>query len=191
MRFTSLAILIALRVLAPNHGVTQQEDISTLIARLQTADTSDAAVKEIDAGSPDLKSSISDKLPSLMPDEKNNSVLNNEIKLAGDLKAVGCIPFLVTIFVKGDLLPMGLTATMRWHMVDDPAGHALVQIGDPTIPYMNKLLTSNQREDREKAIRVLGNVKSPAAMDVLKEHRDSESDQYLQYVIDKLATPQN
>jgi len=171
---------------APRTGFSQV-DATAVVAQLQNADTSDAAVKEIEAGDSELKSAIADKLPSLMSNQKNYDVLRNESRLAGDLKVVACIPNLVTFFVNGDVIPGGTTSTQRWHMVDDPAGHALVQIGDPVIPYMKKLLTSNQSDDRYKAIQVLGNIKSAAAIDVLKQHRSSETDQRLQYVLDKLA----
>ena len=172
MKAKVLRILFLLGLLAPNIGLAQQAGLSMLIGRLQNSDTSDDAVKEIEAASPELKDAVKDKLCPLIRGEKTDVVLNNEIKLAGDLKAVNCTPDLVFIFVKGDLLPTGVTTTMRWHMVDDPTGRALVQIGDPVIPYMKKLLTSNQKEDREKAIRVLGNIKSPAALNALKEHRN-------------------
>jgi HEAT repeat protein len=190
MKAKVLRILILSGLLAPDIGLSQQTDLSMLIGRLQNSDTSDDAVKEIEAASPELKDAVKDKLCPLIRSEKTDVVLNNEIKLAGDLKVANCAPDLVLIFVKGDLLPTGLTGTMRWHMVDDPAGRALVQIGDPVIPYIRKLLTSNRKDDREKAIRVLGNIKSPAALNVLKEHRDSEPDQYLQNTIDKIAKPQ-
>jgi hypothetical protein len=174
---------------APQAGFSQV-DVSAIVTRLQNADTSDDAVKEIESGDSELKTAIADKLSSLMSNEKNYTVLRNESKLAGDLKVISCIPSLVNIFVNGDAIPMGTTSTMRWHMVDDPAGHALAQIGDPVIPDMQKLLMSNQSDNRVKAIRVLGNINSPAAKKVIQEHRASESDQRLQYMIDKLTTPQ-
>jgi HEAT repeat protein len=172
-------------------SLAQQTDVSTLIAHLRNAATSNVAVKEINAAGPEIKKSVADNLPSLMAHEKNDIVLNNESRIAGDLKVIACIPILVTIFLKGDLVPTGLTATMRWRMVDDPAGRALVQIGDPVIPEMTKLLTSDQRDDREKAVRVLGNIKSPAALNVLKEHLPSESDPHLRDVIDRVTAARN
>jgi len=182
----SIAMLVVCVLFAPQTGISQT-DVSAIVTRLQNPATSNDAVKEIEAGDSEIKSAIADKLPSLMANEKNDAVLNNESKLAGDLKVVASVPILVSIFEKGDLIPTGVTMATMWRMANDPAGHALVQIGDPVIPYMKRLLTSNQAESREKAFRVLGNIKSSAALDALKQHRSSESDKRLQNVIDNLA----
>jgi HEAT repeat protein len=187
MKTILITISMVSLLFAPQVGFSQV-DASAIVTRLQNADTSDDAVKEIESGNSELKSAIADKLPSLMSNEKNYDVLRNESKLAGDLKVIACIPILFSIFVNGDAIPMGTTSAMRWHMVDDPAGHALAQIGDPVIPDMKKLLTSNQSDNRVKAIRVLGNINSQDALDALKQHRSSESDKRLQQMIDDVAS---
>jgi HEAT repeat protein len=191
MKTTYMAVLTLLGLLTVNTGVGQQTQMSMILSHLQDPEMSDAAVVEIAAGSPDLKKIIADKLPSLMLEQKNYVVLNNESRLAGDLKVIACIPVLVTIFVEGDLLPNALTGMMRFRMDNDPAGRALAQIGDPVIPSMKKLLSSGDRDVREKAVRVLANINSPSALEVLKEHRGSESDPYLQDIIDRYTAPKN
>jgi HEAT repeat protein len=191
MKTMSAAALIMLGLLVAHRGIGQQADEDRAIARLQDAATSDAALQEIKTGSSELQSAIVSKLPSLMANEKEAVILDNESRLAGELKVIACIPTLIVRYVRGDVLPMGTTSTMRWRMVDDPAGQALVKIGDPVIPSISKLLKSDQKDVREKAIRVLGNIKSPAAIDALAAHRSSESNEYNQYLIDKLVTSRN
>jgi len=179
-------------VLSIFHGsIAQQIRVAEMITGLQNPATSDEAVKEIEAGDAELKTSVADNLFSLMKKEKNDTVLNNESKLAGELKVTACIPILVNRFVHGDMTTNWITASIMWSMSNDPAGRALVQIGDPVIPFMSKLLASDEKYDREKAIRVLGNIDSPAALAILKQHRSLETDEQNQHVIDKVTAPRN
>ena len=189
MKSTLIAIVILLELCGGHRANAQTADVTGVLARLQDPTSTDDAVNEIESSDTDVKKSISARLPAMMLKEDNYVIRNNESKLAGDLKVGACVPILYRIYVKGDALPTGVTASMRWRLTDDPAGHALVQIGDPAVPYMKELLTSGDVHEREKAVRVLANINSPTALDALRAHRSSESDKYLQGVIDNLAPP--
>jgi hypothetical protein len=117
-----------------------------LLRDFRTSTATDDAVKEIEASDADVKKAISDRLPALMQNEDNYVIRNNGSKLAEDLKVAACVPILYRLYVKGDALPTGVTSPIRWRLMDDPVGHALVQIGDPAIPYMKELLKSSDKK---------------------------------------------
>jgi hypothetical protein len=146
--FTAFVILLEFAgILSVN---AQNTDATAAIARLQDPTATDDAVKEIEASDADVKKAISDRLPALMQNEDNYVIRNNGSKLAEDLKVAACVPILYRLYVKGDALPTGVTSPIRWRLMDDPAGHALVQIGDPAIPYMKELLKSSDRKANRK-----------------------------------------
>jgi hypothetical protein len=149
-RLLLTAIVSLLEFVGSHSADAQNTDVTAVISRLQDPITTDDAMKEIEAFDADVKKAISDRLPALMQKEDNYVIRNNESKLAGDLKVVACVPILYRLYVKGDALPTGVTSTIRWRLMDDPAGHALVQIVDTAIPYMKELLKSSDRKANRK-----------------------------------------
>ena len=93
------------------------------------------------------------------------------------------IPQLVKLLVdKGDqpiLTGMGRYMTMK----DDPPARALIAIGNPTVPAVAELLDSEDRATRSKAIRLLININTTDAQNVLAIHAPTEKDGLLQLLI--------
>jgi hypothetical protein len=108
----------------------------------------------------------------------------NEVKIAGDLKLQSCILPLTAVMVRGDGIGV-ITAYTHVLLKDDPAGTALVKMGDPTIPFMNNILSdqSSPLLVRQKAILVLINLRSARSQQVLREYFPKEGNPYLKRLI--------
>ena len=101
----------------------------------------------------------------------------NLVRLAKDLAIVETTPALAKWI--GVTTRSITTLTTETSLENSPAGQALIQIGDPSIPALQELLAhgkSAERWDATYALRLIGSPKAKAA---LRDHISHESDDSL------------
>ena len=138
---------------------------------------------ELGRSDPGVKAYLASQLPAEISDKQHGAVWKAEIQLVGDLQMTAAIPQLVELLVdKTDqpiLTGMGRYMTMK----DDPPATALIAIGNTTVPAVAELLDSEDRATRSKAIRLLININTSDAQNVLAIHAPTEKDASLQLLI--------
>ncbi len=174
-------------ILVHPFGFAQHPTNDNLLQELQVPEESNQAFAEIEkylSANQGLRSELLSHLPAMMAKEQDSQVLANESRLAGELKVRDCIPSLLALYRKGDQVGIVVTLSRIMRLADDPAGEALVKIGDPSIPSLKSLLASSNPIMRRKAVLVFVNINSAASRTALREHRPHETDPYLQHTID-------
>lgn len=168
---------------APTSG--DSSAVQLAFTRLQVETTSDGAANHLRAmarSDPSVRDYLSANLPTVIEGQAFGTVWLNAIRLAGDLKIVSAVDALVSALGKNNI---GGTVTFaeERHLHNDPPGKALVQIGAPAIPAVTSALSSNNRETRWRAARVLININSPSARAALADHLQDEPDAQLRSFI--------
>lgn len=157
----------------------QQPDAATLFQQLQSSETQDRAERMLlarAASDPSVRQYLARKLPSVISDGggKNWRAWGSAVRLTGSLKIVEAAPALtkyVGLDEAGDT-SMGISLRLG----DDPAGTALVQIGDPAVPAIVTTLGSSPPSQRFKLYLALGLIDSPRAKAAVASHLNSEDD---------------
>jgi HEAT repeat protein len=107
----------------------------------------------------------------------------NAVRLAGELKIEEAAPSLAKwISVRNSPI---VTLSAESYLRDSPAGHALVQVGNPAIPALQKVLDQGNDDERWESSRALLLIDTPQALAVLREHVAHESDDTLVSTINK------
>lgn len=98
----------------------------------------------------------------------------NAVKLAGELKIVEAAPGLakwISISTEPGLWVGAL--------IGRPAGLALVQIGDPSVPVLQKLLADGNKDERWNAVYALNEIQTSKAVKVLRDYEARGQDYQL------------
>ena len=80
-----------------------------------------------------------------------------------------------------------MTYAMESNLRNSPAGHALVLIGDPSIPSLQKVLSDGNTDERWESARALILIGTPQALVVLREHVSHETDETLVSTINSVT----
>ncbi|MGC2331111.1 MAG: hypothetical protein WA581_06640 [Candidatus Acidiferrales bacterium] len=152
---------------------------STLFQQLESPGSQDSAERMLLArGGSDrpVRKYLVKKLPAVITDGsgKNWRTWSSAVRLAGSLKIVEAAPAL-TKYVGID--EVGDTSIGVFvHLADDPAGTALVQIGDPAVPAIVTALKSAPPSQRFKLYLALALIDSPRAKVAVANHLNREDD---------------
>jgi hypothetical protein len=162
----------------------QQVSMRDLLDQIQVESTTKDATEQFLKIRPDdaeAKKYLAIQLPTLIskdPKERPHAWIN-EVRLAGAFKITEAIPALT----KWIGLPMsdspGGTLGERVRLEPFPAGHALVQIGEPAVPTLINVLESTDWRERWVAYRALDMIGTPGAIKGLRAHVDHEPDQIM------------
>jgi len=169
----------------------QPSQISDLFRQLQQIETTDQATEQllkVAKEDPITKKYLAEHLPLLIERGTVHSpVWRNSVRLAGELK----IPEAAAALGKWIGVDAGgfITKTTLLNLDNNPAAKALVKIGDPSIPVLNKILQSGSKKERTRAIYALRLIHSPVAKMALSQHVANEADSglhdFIQQVLDK------
>ena len=179
MRAITLTLLVACCVC--NAGAqlrpAPSQSVETLFAELRDPSTSAEAARRLNLLGREQREAreyISEHLPAVIRDDPNGEVRENAMELAGDLKIKTAVPVLASFLryfsLAGDRAPTDVN--FGW----DPAGKALVEIGQPAVPAVTEILRQGNRQARLRASRILLNIGTAAAIQALRSHIPEEKD---------------
>jgi hypothetical protein len=184
MTMRALTVTILVACCACNAGAQQprasSRSVEALFAELQNPATSAKAVRSLAAlgrKQSAARGYMSGHLPAAIRDS-SGKVGENAMKLAGELKIKTAVPVLASHLRKLDLAGnMGLMDIATYmRLEDDPAGKALVEIGDPSVGAVADVLEQGNRQARWRASLILMSIGTPAAIQALRNHIPSEKD---------------
>jgi hypothetical protein len=174
--YSTLALVIALGI--PQVTPNDSRAVVTLFKQLQQPSSTDQATAELSRIGPadtNTKSFLAKHLPDIIGKPPTNSyVWINSVRLAGRFRLTEAIPVLgenITAATE-EASQGGLTS--RYQLVAFPCGKALVEIGEPSIPELTKILNSGELSREWIAYRALFLIGTPRAMTVLRERIASE-----------------
>jgi HEAT repeat protein len=182
----ALALIGLLFAVCVAQGLLAQgyPDVDTLFQQLQSRETTDNAkdllLKRAVADS-DVKKYLANKLPSMI-DQGGTKVTSgwlNAVRLAGELKIAEAAPALGKWIGLNNVGGEITSGSLR-HLETNPAGKALAQIGDPSIPVLVNVLEHGTPRDRYSAYLALGLIHSTRSIAVLRDHLDREDNQEFQ-----------
>jgi len=169
----------------------QPLQISDIFRQLQQVETTDQATEQllkIAKEDPTAKRYLAEHLPLLIERGTIDSpAWRNSVCLAGELK----IPEAATALGKWIGVDAGgfITKTTLLNLDNNPAAKALVKIGDPSIPVLNKILERGSKKERTRAIYALRLIHSSVAKVTLSQHVANEADSglhdFIQQMLDK------
>lgn len=182
-----IAVLLSVRLGPAIRCVSAQAPatVRQLFQQLQSKQTSDHAyfqlveLASIDAGA---RHFLVLHLPGLIEvdprDQKERTLISpqwcNAVKLAGKLKIVEAAPGLakwISISTEPGLWVGAL--------IGRPAGLALVQIGDPSVGVLQKLLAGGNKDERWNAVYALNEIQTSKAVKVLRDYEARGQDYQL------------
>jgi PBS lyase HEAT-like repeat len=199
MFFKMVVITVALSGLtAPDVAVVaaQGRSIPDLFLKLKSNETAGSAARQLlslSRSDPAVKEYLRRNLPPVIDAEPSHTadqwpdpVWLNAVRLAGELKIEEAAPSLAKwISVRNSPI---VSLSAESYLKDSPAGHALVQIGNPAIPALQKVLNQGNDDERWESTRALHLIGTPEAVAVLREHLNSETDESLVSTISKATS---
>ena len=167
--------------------------IQTLYDQLNQPTTTNAAAREIrDLTSKDstARQFVAQRIPSLISGRANaDTVWMNAVRLAGQLKVTSAIPALKQALSRGEIrggydyegaaISLAEFAQLRYDIV----GRALADIGDPSVSAVADFLSGGDVPARKRAVFILSNINSPAAMQAMRDHFPTESEPAIRNMI--------
>jgi hypothetical protein len=105
------------------------------------------------------------------------------VRLAGDLKIAEAAPALVKWLTIDNIGEISTAGFMR--LENNPAGAALVQIGEPAIPAVRTVFDNGTLRERRYAVYVLNQINSSSAKKALRDQLNREPDEDLRDFIRK------
>lgn len=183
-----IVICLTLGTLGTNN-TQDAANIDRLFTGLNDPSATNTAARQIlevaskDAGA---RQYIVRRLPEMIDKQRpEDAVWQNAVDLAGQLKASEAIPSLLKALALGRVGgPQQTTFTTEIRLDDDVVGKALAEIGDPAVPAISKLLASQDRNTRRRAVLILRNMYSPTAHKVLQERLPHEPDKIIKELIE-------
>jgi hypothetical protein len=167
-----------------------EEPVAAVFQRLESpspADIHPTAEQLLNRGrsDPKVREYIAAHLPPLIekgPAEKDRPGQWIElVRLAGGLKIAEAAPVL-TMWLSIDNIGEITTAGFM-RLENNPAGAALVQIGDPAIPAVARVFDRGTLRERRYAVYILNQINSPNARGALRERLSREPDKELREFI--------
>ena len=169
--------------------LSAQTQVSALLQQLESRRTTDSArtqLLQLGRSDPKARQYLAIHLPLLIAADPRNPDPSHEflrrqwmnaVYLAGALRLVEAAPVLAKRLnvrstpLSGDYWNENLGGL--------PAGYALCQIGDPTIPLMERMLADGNSDQRTNAAYVLGAMNSPKSVAVLEDYAKNGKDRQL------------
>jgi hypothetical protein len=171
----------------------QGRSIADLFLKLKSNETAGSAARQLlslSRSDPAVKEYLRRNLPPVIDagpshtaDRWPDPVWMNAVRLAGELKIEEAAPSLAKWISVRDSPIVSLSAES--YLKDSPAGHALVQIGNPAIPAVQMALNRGNDDERWESSRALILIDTPQALAVLREHVTHETDDTLVSTINK------
>jgi len=173
------SLVISIVCLTLVAAAQQQPDVTILFQQLQSPQTQDQATRMLlarGASDPSVREYLVKKLPNVItdPDGKSGQAWSSAVRLAGGLKIVEAAPALTKWAGKDEVGDTSIGVFLR--LQNDPAGAALVQIGDPAVPAIVTALESAPPGQRLKLYLALGLIDSPQAKNAVADHLNREDD---------------
>ncbi len=172
-------------------GQSAAPEVQTLFEHLQEGATASEAASKLEKlgkESAAARKYISGHLPALIKSSRGR-VWVYSVQLAGDLKLKTAAPVLAPYLQQWNTIA-GMTdfaATARFG--NDPAAKSLVEIGEPSVRPVARVLEEGNKIGRWRSARILLHIGSPAALLALRKHVPSEKDPRLRgYIEDSLKT---
>jgi hypothetical protein len=182
-----LLIFTATPVLALNNP-QRQADVQSLLTQLNQPKNTDFAARQILALASvdsDAREYVKDRLPAMIDKPDSDEVWMNAVKLAGQLKVVETVPFLVKALSRGPMGgPLNTSFATQMRLNDDIVAKSLSQIGDPVIPAVIDFLNHGSDQSRRRAVLILTNIASPTARKVLQDRLPSENNPRIKQLIE-------
>jgi hypothetical protein len=167
------------------------QSVSELFKQLQSPQTTDQASDQLEnlaKSDPRIRNYLTERIPELIdagpqhyqpqvPDasvQYPGPVWRNAVMLASELKVAEATPALVK-WVSVSTTPVVTLASVT-QLRDNPAGQALIRIGDPSIPALRDGLEHGNSDERWGCARALVQIGSPRATAALRDHVTHEPD---------------
>jgi hypothetical protein len=155
---------------------------------MQLSQTNDEAAQkllQLGYADPEARKYLAAHLPPEIAKGPNHvPQWRDEVRLAGELKMAEAAPALAKWISVGD--DSGVLSEP--HPDDSPAVAALVQIGDPAIPALEKLLKRGTQTERWQAMYALDWIGSPKAKAALRDYVANGQDRELADFIRRAAS---
>lgn len=184
-----------------NHCAMAQNhpSVSELVQKLQSDKTTDDARKQLlrlGKSNPEVRHYLADQLPPLIErgpkscppsqiedlfDRLHACPWDNAVELAGSLKISETASSLSRWINWRNNGP--LSTSMEAQLIFYPAAKALAEIGDPSVPVLQRVLNSGNSGEHARAVRVLCIIHTPKAKAVLQDDLPQETDPYVQTMI--------
>lgn len=151
----------------------------------QTSDQAAATLLKLGKTDPKVRQYLATHLPAMIQSASTEPWMN-AVRLAGQLKITEAVPAL-TKWITLDNITTGagtIAETMR--LDSNPAGKALAEIGDPSVPTLSRILNGGNFRERHDAIFVLYNIGSAQAKRALAMHMKNEPDAMLREFIQQI-----
>jgi HEAT repeat protein len=175
-QYLALAMVLALGIpqVTPNDSLS----VTILFKQLQQPSSTDQAAAELARMGPadtNTKSFLAKHLLDIIGKPPTNRyVWLNSVRLAGRFRLTEAIPVLgENIRAATEESSQG-GLTSRYQLVGFPCGKALVEIGEPSIPELTKILNSGDLSRQWIAYRALFLIGTPRAMTALRERLANE-----------------
>jgi hypothetical protein len=192
MRVTKCFIMIVLMAYDFVWAVDQQpeEPVAAVFQRLNSPTDMHAAVEQLlnrGRSDPKVREYVALHLPPLIergPLQKDHLGPWIElVRLAGGLKIAEASPALTKWLTIDNIGEVTTAGFMR--LQNNPAGAALVQIGDPAIPAIVRVFDHGTLRERRYAVYALNLINSKGAKSALRERLNREPDKDLRDFIQK------
>ena len=173
--YLSFALLFALGM--PNAFPDDSRCVAELFQQLQQPPSTDQAAAElskIGRRDTNVKSYLAKHLPDIISKTPTNRyVWLNSVRLAGAFRITEAVPALgQNILCATEESSGGLTS--RYRLVGFPCGRALVEIGEPAVPELTKILNSGDLSRQWIAYRALFLMGTSRAMVALRDYTTTE-----------------
>jgi hypothetical protein len=191
MRAPKLLMTVVLTV-APIGAADQHSTESAALAFEQLQSQSSAKIKQaserlvrLGKSDPKAREYVALHLPPLIEKGPQDYLgrWTTFVRLAGELKIAEAAPALVKWLTIDNIGEISTAGFMR--LENNPAGAALVQIGEPAIPAVVTVFDHGTLRERRYAVYVLNQINSPSAKRALREQLNRESDENLKEFIQK------
>jgi len=163
----------------------QSIEVQTLFRQLESRETTDSAAEKLlklCKADPKARQYLVEQLPAMIQRGPAESQMwNNAAQLAGSLKIAEAVPALIKWIGKAARGSITLSETARLN--NSPAAKSLLEIGDPSVPWLARVLQHGNLAERWDAALVLQNIGTSNARDTLRKHLERETDTSLQSFI--------
>jgi hypothetical protein len=173
-------------------------DVADLFRRMQSSKTNDGAARQLlvlGYSDPKARRYLAAHLPLVIaegpkyfPGQSDpKPEWFDEVRLAGELRMVETAPALakwISVRTGDGISTLSSAASLE----DNPAGTALIQIGDPAIPALQGLLQQGNQTERWEAFYALRRIGSPRARAAFREYAAHGWDKSLAESINKATS---
>lgn len=166
----------------------EASELAALFQQLQLPEKTDSATQQFLKlkANPAAKKYLAGHLPAMIVrgPEGFQQPWNNAVSLAGEFKIAEAAPALAG-WISANAAAGTITLGEAAKLANEPAGKALVEIGDPSIPSLADVLAHGSLDQRWNAFYALNLIGSPKAKAALRDHVRDEHDPNLRKVIQR------